>query len=59
VGDDEQEPADSLATLGRAEWEHIMRALDASGGNVSETARRLGIRRSTLQRKLKQRPPLR
>ena len=30
-------------TLARAEWEHIQRILADTGGNVSETARRLGI----------------
>ncbi len=39
-------------SLARAEWEHIQRVLRDCGGNISETARRLGIHRRTLQRKL-------
>jgi two-component system, response regulator RegA len=44
-------------TLARAEWEHIQRILSDTGNNVSETARRLGITRRTLQLKLKKYPP--
>lgn len=44
-------------TLARAEWEHINRVLADCGGNISETARRLGIHRRTLQRKLDAFPP--
>ncbi len=44
-------------SLARAEWEHIQRVLADTGGNVSETARRLGIHRRTLQRKLQTWPP--
>ena len=44
-------------SLARAEWEHIQRILGDTGGNVSETARRLGITRRTLQLKLKKYPP--
>jgi two-component system, response regulator RegA len=40
-------------TLARAEWEHICRVLDDCDGNVSEAARRLGIHRQSLQRKLR------
>jgi two-component system response regulator RegA len=39
-------------TLAQAEWEHIQRILNDCGGNVSEAARRLGIHRRSLQRKL-------
>jgi two-component system response regulator RegA len=49
-----QAPSPSLA---RAEWEHIQRILADCNGNVSETARRLGITRRTLQLKLKKYPP--
>jgi two-component system response regulator RegA len=45
------------STLARAEWEHLQRALGESNGNVSEAARRLGIPRRTLQRKLRKLPP--
>ncbi|MCB9668959.1 MAG: response regulator [Alphaproteobacteria bacterium] len=44
-------------TLARAEWEHIQRVLADCAGNVSEAARRLGIHRRTLQRKLQKHPP--
>jgi two-component system, response regulator RegA len=46
-------------SLARAEWEHIQRVLADCGGNVSETARRLGIHRRSLQRKLQKYPPQR
>jgi two-component system response regulator RegA len=39
-------------SLARAEWEHIHRVLGDCGGNISEAARRLGIHRRSLQRKL-------
>lgn len=42
----------SAPTLARVEWEHIQRVLTDAGGNVSEAARRLGIHRRSLQRKL-------
>jgi two-component system response regulator RegA len=44
-------------SLARAEWEHIERVLTDCGGNVSEAARRLGIHRRSLQRKLQKIPP--
>lgn len=44
-------------SLARAEWEHINRVLADTGGNISETARRLGIHRRSLQRKLQKYPP--
>lgn len=47
-------PAPSLA---RTEWEHIHRVLGDCGGNISEAARRLGIHRRSLQRKLRKRAP--
>jgi two-component system response regulator RegA len=40
----------------RLEWEHIQRVLRDNGGNISATARALGIHRRTLQRKLHKRP---
>jgi two-component system response regulator RegA len=42
--------------LSRLEWEHIQKVLAECGGNISETARRLGMHRRTLQRKLAKRP---
>ena len=44
-------------SLARAEWEHIHRVLADCGGNVSEAARRLGIHRRSLQRKLRKQAP--
>lgn len=40
----------------RLEWEHIQKVLTENGGNISETARQLGMHRRTLQRKLSKRP---
>ncbi len=44
-------------SLARTEWEHINRVLADCGGNISEAARRLGIHRRSLQRKLQKYPP--
>lgn len=43
-------------SVDRLEWEHIQKVLAGHGGNVSETARALGMHRRTLQRKLQKRP---
>jgi two-component system response regulator RegA len=48
---------DATPSLARATWEHLQRILVESGGNISETARRLGIPRRSLQLKLKKDPP--
>lgn len=47
---------ESPLRLRRLEWEHIQRTLRECDGNISETARRLGMHRRTLQRKLGKRP---
>lgn len=47
-----------VPSLARAEWEHINRVLGDCDGNISEAARRLGIHRRSLQRKLQKRPPV-
>ncbi len=44
-------------SLARAEWEHIHRVLTDCGGNVSEAARKLGVHRRSLQRKLSKYAP--
>jgi two-component system response regulator RegA len=44
-------------TLARAEWEHITGVLADCNGNVSMAARRLGIHRQSLQRRLRKFPP--
>jgi two-component system response regulator RegA len=49
--------AHAAPSLPRAEWEHIQRVLADCGGNVSEAARRLGIHRRSLQRKLRKQAP--
>jgi two-component system response regulator RegA len=51
--------SDSVPTLESVEWEHIQRVLADCGGNVSRTARLLGIDRRSLQRKLSKYPPAR
>ena len=46
-----------VPTLAQAEWEHIHRVLSDCSGNISEAARRLGIHRRSLQRKLRKQAP--
>lgn len=56
---DENEPPDAPEAplaLRRLEWEHIQRVLTECDGNISETARKLGMHRRTLQRKLSKHP---
>ncbi len=43
-------------SLERLTWEHIQQALKDNDGNISATARQLGMHRRTLQRKLQKRP---
>lgn len=43
-------------SLDRLEWEHIQKTLHDNDGNISATARLLGMHRRTLQRKLQKRP---
>jgi two-component system, response regulator RegA len=45
-----------VASLARAEWEHIQRVLVDCRGNVSQAARLLGLHRRSLQRKLSKYP---
>lgn len=47
---------EELPSVKRVEWEHIQRVLADNDGNVSETARQLGMHRRSLQRKLAKRP---
>jgi two-component system response regulator RegA len=42
--------------IGRVEWEHIQKVLVDNQGNISATAKALGMHRRTLQRKLSKRP---
>lgn len=48
--------ADDPITVKRLQWEHIQRVLEANDGNISSTARSLGMHRRTLQRQLQKRP---
>lgn len=53
----DMQAAQPLPSLARAEWEYIERVLTACGGNISEAARRLGMHRRSLQRKIHRAPP--
>ncbi|MFC1513184.1 response regulator transcription factor [Thermodesulfobacteriota bacterium] len=44
-------------SLARLEWEHINRVLHDCKGNISSAAKKLGLHRRTLQRKLNKYPP--
>lgn len=48
--------AEQPPSVGRLAWEHIQRVLAENDGNISATARALGMHRRTLQRKLQKRP---
>jgi two-component system response regulator RegA len=52
TGDPTLAPAIQPTSLKTLEWEHIHQALADSGFNMSEAARRLGMHRRTLARKL-------
>lgn len=52
------EAVESTPSLARVEWEHIQRILTDCDGNISLAARKLGIHRRSLQRKLSKLPPL-
>lgn len=54
--DDVVDAPEAPLALRRLEWEHIHRVLTECDGNISETARRLGMHRRTLQRKLSKHP---
>ena len=47
---------ESAPSISRLEWEHIHRILAETHGNISESARILGMHRRTLQRKLGKHP---
>lgn len=50
-------PPDNPMSADRVRWEHIQRVYELCDHNVSETARRLGMHRRTLQRILAKRAP--
>ena len=54
----ESEPAADYSPMSveRLEWEHIQKVLKEHDGNISATARSLGMYRRTLQRKLAKKP---
>ena len=56
AGETEIEVPSDPISVDRLEWEHIQRVLNDNDGNVSATARALGMHRRTLQRKLQKRP---
>lgn len=56
TGDPNIELADSPPSINRITWEHIQKVLQEHDGNISATARALGMHRRTLQRKLQKRP---
>ena len=54
----DHEGADEFSPMSveRVEWEHIQKVLKENDGNISATARSLGMYRRTLQRKLAKKP---
>lgn len=46
-----------VPSLARVEWEHIQRVLNDFNGNISQAAKKLGLHRRSLQRKLSKFPP--
>ncbi|RDZ28931.1 response regulator transcription factor [Lysobacter silvisoli] len=55
AGDTEVELTQRTTSIKTLEWEHIHEALAQSDFNISEAARRLGLHRRTLARKLEKR----
>ncbi len=56
-GNDLPPPPENPMSADRVRWEHIQRVYELCERNVSETARRLGMHRRTLQRILAKRSP--
>ena len=56
-GDGTPPPPENPMSADRVRWEHIQRIYELCDRNVSETARRLGMHRRTLQRILAKRSP--
>ncbi|NNC37549.1 MAG: ActR/PrrA/RegA family redox response regulator transcription factor [Acidimicrobiales bacterium] len=55
--DEPPAPPENPMSADRVRWEHIQRVYELCDKNVSETARRLGMHRRTLQRILAKRAP--
>lgn len=56
AGDPDAPVSDRQSSIKTVEWEHIHQTLVATDFNISEAARRLGMHRRTLARKLEKRP---
>lgn len=56
MGDSDIPVTNNPLSVNRLQWEHIQKVLSDCNGNISEAARRLGMHRRTLQRKLSKRP---
>ncbi|MHB0775559.1 response regulator transcription factor [Halomonas sp. WWR20] len=56
VGDPDINISETPPSINRVTWEHIQKVLQEHDGNISATARALGMHRRTLQRKLQKRP---
>ena len=54
---DQDHGDESLLSTDQVEWEHIQRVLQQQDGNISQTAKLLGMHRRTLQRKLSKHRP--
>ena len=50
--DADADVAENPPSLARVEWEHLQRVMSDADGNISLAARRLGLHRRSLQRKL-------
>jgi two-component system response regulator RegA len=57
LGEEQPAPPENPMSADRVRWEHIQRVYELCNRNVSETARRLGMHRRTLQRILAKRAP--
>lgn len=51
-----EEILNNAKPLSQVEWNHIQEVLNVCDGNISVAARKLGMHRRTLQRKLKKKP---
>jgi len=56
TGSDDTLDSSRRLSVKRLEWEHIQSVLNEHNGNISATARALGMHRRTLQRKLQKYP---
>lgn len=56
AGNPDRDTSENVISVDRLAWEHIQRTLAQHEGNISATARALGMHRRTLQRKLAKRP---